>query len=124
QLLAGETREVELRLPDGASRTVTGRVYFHDPVTQQNVPVQGAVAFIEGPGVFAYTDASGRYTIEGVPVQGSNERYTVTAIDYGRKLQGRVSLPPILDVSEEVIEAQPIVLELKSGGIGGVVLDP
>ena len=51
------------------SRTVQGAVYFHDPITNTNVPVQGAVAFIPGPGVFAYTDAFGRYRIEGVPVQ-------------------------------------------------------
>jgi len=123
-LAAGETKEVELRLPQGASRTVTGSVFYHDPVTNTNVPIQGAVAFIEGPGVFAYTDATGKYRIEGVPVQGANESYSVHAIDFSRKLEGRVSLPPILDVTPDPVEAQSIVLQQMTGGIDGVVLDP
>ncbi|HXT19536.1 MAG TPA: carboxypeptidase-like regulatory domain-containing protein, partial [Thermoanaerobaculia bacterium] len=123
-LAAGETKEVTLRLPQGASRTVTGTVLFHDPITNTNVPVQGAVAFIEGPGMFAYTDAFGRYRLEGVPVQGANERYSVKAIDFARKLQGSVLLLPILDVSADVIDAQAIVLEQMTGGLDGVVLDP
>jgi len=124
QLAANAVEEVTLRLPEGASRTVTGSVFFHDPITNTNVPVQGAVAFIEGPGVFAYTDAAGAYRIEGVPVQGANESYSVKAIDFSRKLEGRVSLPPILDVSPDVVAAQSIVLQQMSGGIDGVVLDP
>ncbi|HWM74328.1 MAG TPA: carboxypeptidase regulatory-like domain-containing protein, partial [Nocardioides sp.] len=123
-LAAGETKEMTLRLPQGASRAVAGSVFFHDPVTNTNVPVQGAVAFIEGPGVFAYTDAFGRYRIEGVPVQGAGESYSVKAIDFNRKLEGRVGLPPVLDVSPEVIDAQSIVLQQMNGGIDGVVLDP
>ncbi len=123
-LAAGETKEVTLRLPQGASRTVTGTVLFFDPITNSNTPIQGAVAFIEGPGMFAYTDAFGRYRIEGVPVQGANERYSVKAIDFTRRLQGTVQLPPILDVSPDVVEAQAIVLQQMSGGIDGVVLDP
>jgi len=123
-LAAGETKEMTLRLPQGASRAVAGAVYFHDPVSNTNVPVQGAVAFVEGPGVFAYTDAFGRYRIEGVPVQGANESYRVKAIDFGRKLEGSVGLPPVLDVSPDVIDAQSIVLQQMNGGIDGVVLDP
>ncbi|MFL6203112.1 MAG: carboxypeptidase regulatory-like domain-containing protein, partial [Thermoanaerobaculia bacterium] len=123
-LAAGETQEVELRLPQGASRTVTGSVFFHDPITNTNVPIQGAVAFISGPGVFAYTDAAGQYRIEGVPVQGAGESYAVKAIDFTRKLEGTVSLPPILDVTPDPVAAQSIVLQQMSGGIDGVVLDP
>ncbi|HEX5715043.1 MAG TPA: carboxypeptidase regulatory-like domain-containing protein, partial [Thermoanaerobaculia bacterium] len=123
-LAAGEVKEMTLRLPQGASRAVAGSVFFHDPVTNTNVPVQGAVAFIEGPGVFAYTDAFGRYRIEGVPVQGAGESYSVKAIDFNRKLEGRVGLPPVLDVSPDVIDAQSIVLQQMNGGIDGVVLDP
>ena len=123
-LAAGETKELTLRLPEGSSRTVTGTVLFHDPITNTNVPIQGAVAFIAGPGMFAYTDAFGHYRIEGVPVQGANESYSVQAIDFARKLQGGVNLPPILDVAPDVVQAQAIVLEQMSGGVDGVVLDP
>ncbi|HKV08514.1 MAG TPA: carboxypeptidase regulatory-like domain-containing protein, partial [Thermoanaerobaculia bacterium] len=123
-LAAGKTEEVELRLPQGATRTVTGSVFFRDPVTNTNVPIQGAVAFIPGPGVFAYTDASGRYRIEGVPVQGASESYQVKVIDFSRKLEGAVSLPPILDVTPDPVNAQSIILQQMSGGIDGVVLDP
>ena len=124
-LAAGESRDVTLRLADGATRTVTGTVVFHDPITNSDLPVAGAVAFITGPGVFAYTDAAGRYRIEGVPVQGLQEPpYQVTVIDYARGLQGAVALPPILDVTEDVVEAQRVVLESMKGGIDGVVLDP
>ncbi len=123
-LAASETREVELRLPQGEIRTVTGLVLFHDPVTNTNLPVVGAVAFIAGPGVFGYTDGAGRYRIEGVPVQGAGESYQVKAIDFTRKLEGTVGLPPILDVTPDPVEAQSIVLEVMSGGLDGVVLDP
>jgi hypothetical protein len=124
-LAAGETHDAILRLPDGATRTVTGTVVYHDPVSSTDLPVEGAAAFISGPGVFAYTDATGRYRIEGVPVQGLEEpQYQVQAIDSSRGLQGASLLPPILDLTEPVIEAQRIVLERMSGGIDGVVLDP
>jgi hypothetical protein len=125
QLAAGETREVTLRLADGDTRTVTGRVVFHDAVSNTDLPVEGAVAFINGPGIFAYTDADGRYRLEGVPVQGETDgAYSVQAIDYARRLQGSVGLPPILDTTADLVEAQPIVLEQMTGGIDGVVLDP
>ncbi len=124
-LAAGETQDLTLRLADSATRTVTGLVVFHDAVTNMDVPVEGAVAFIPGPGVFAYTDATGRYRIEGVPVQGAGEsQYQVAAIDYGRGLEGRVLLPPIVDATGDEIEAQRVVLEQMRGGIDGVVLDP
>ena len=123
-LAAGETKEVELRLPEGATRVVNGAVYFHDPITNTNVPIEGAVAFISGPGVFAYTDAAGRYAIEGVPVQGASESYQVSVIDFVRKLEGQVSLPPILDVTPDPVEAQSVVLQQMTGAIDGVVLDP
>jgi|GEM_PF-5747628 len=124
-LAAGESPDVTLQLSDGATRVVTGLVVFHDPITNSDLPVEGAVAFISGPGVFAYSDATGRYRIEGVPVQGTEDHpYSVTVIDYARGLQGQVALPPILDVTADVVEAQRVVLESMKGGIDGVVEDP
>ncbi len=124
-LAAGETQDLTLRLADSSTRTVTGLVVFHDAVTNTDLPVAGAVAFIPGPGVFAYTDSTGRYRIEGVPVQGVGEaQYSVDAIDYSRGLEGRVLLQPIVDSTADEIEAQRVVLEKMSGGIDGVVLDP
>ena len=113
-------------LPEAGSHTVVGSVYFHDPLTNTNVPIQGAVAFIEGPGVYAYTDAAGQYRIEGVPSQGNEGPWSVHAIDYTRKLEGTVNLGAIYDTVDqaEPIGAQPIVLQVMKGGIDGVVLDP
>ncbi len=125
-LAADQTLSVTLTLSAAVPRTVTGRVLFHDPATNTDVPVAGAPAFIEGPGVFAYTDANGYYRIENVPVQGTgDQQFTVTAIDFGRKLQGRVLLPLITDdPSGTPVMAATIYLQLMTGGIDGVVLDP
>ena len=124
-LLAGQSVDVTLKLADGDTRTVTGGVYFHDPISNTDLPIEGAVAFINGPGVYAYTGPDGRYVLDEVPVQGLNETpYRVSAIDYGRRLEGTVELPPVTDVSPDVIEAQRIVLQTMSGAIDGVVLDP
>lgn len=124
-LAADETVSVTLTLPESTPRVVTGRVLFLDPITNTAMPVQGAVAFIKGPGVFAYTEADGTYRIEGVPTQGIGERpYLVTAIDMARTLQGEVLLPPITDASPEVVVAQDIVLRETRGAVEGVVLDP
>jgi hypothetical protein len=125
RLAPGETAEVTLRLSDGDSRAVTGHVYLHDPFSNSNLPIEGAVAFIPGPGAFAYTDATGRYRIEGVPVQGlSGDGYRVQAIDYERRLEGGVQLPPIDDTSPPEVAAQPIVLAEMTGTVDGIVLDP
>ena len=103
---------VTLTIAEAAPRTVTGRVLFHDDPSNTNIPVSGAVAFISGPGVFAYTDATGTYRIEGVPVQNASAgAYVVTAFDLTRQLQGTATLPPILDVGDgSPIAAQDIVL--------------
>lgn len=124
-LAAGETLEVELLLSESLARTVSGSVQFHDPITNSLIPIEGAVAFIEGPGNFAYTDAAGNYRLDGVPVQGLNDgQYAVSVIDYDRQLEGQVQLPPILDTSPDEIIAQTIVLREMRGGVDGVVLDP
>ncbi|MDL2718638.1 MAG: Ig-like domain-containing protein, partial [Acidobacteriota bacterium] len=125
-LAADGTVTLTLTISDAVPRVVTGRVFYHDAPLNVDIPVAGAVAFIAGPGVFAYTDASGSYRIEGVPVQGlADAPYVVTAIDFTRQLQGVASLPPILDVGDgSPIRASDIVLRAMTGGIDGVVLDP
>src|SRR5690606_38720621 len=98
-LRAGKEAEVELILAESGTRVVTGQVWFRDPFLGL-VPVVGATAFVTGPGVFAASDADGRYRIEGVPVQGLGEgAYRVTVIDFARSLQGQSPLPPIADTS-------------------------
>ncbi|MEO8584735.1 MAG: Ig-like domain-containing protein [Acidobacteriota bacterium] len=125
-LAADATVTLTLTISDAVPRVVTGRVLYHDGALNVDVPVTGAVAFITGPGVFAYTDTSGSYRIEGVPVQGlADAPYVVTAIDFTRQLQGVANLPPILDVGDgSPIRASDIVLRAMTGGIDGVVLDP
>ncbi len=124
-LPADQSVDVTLVLPASTPRTVVGRVLFRDPITGVGIPVQGAVACINGPGVFAYTGVDGSYRLEGVPTQGTSDRpFRVTAIDYQRKLQGEATLPPVLDSSPEVIAAADIVLQEMTGGVDGVVLDP
>ncbi len=115
-----------LVLYEAAPRTVTGRVLYHDGPTNTDLPVAGAVAFIAGPGTFAYTDVSGAYRLDGVPVQGvSDPPYVVTAIDSGRALQGQTSLAPVLDTGDATpILAADIILKSMRGGVDGVVLDP
>jgi len=123
-LADGETRYIELKLTDGGTRVVSGQVLFRDPITSTLLPVEGAVAFIKGPGNFAYTDATGTYRIEGVPVQAAGSTYEVTVIDFQRQYEGRVALPPILEVSPEVIGAQPLIIQSMRGRVEGVVYDP
>ncbi|HTS01393.1 MAG TPA: carboxypeptidase-like regulatory domain-containing protein, partial [Thermoanaerobaculia bacterium] len=124
-LPADATVSATLTLADAAPRSVVGRVLFHDAPTNTNVPVAGAVAFIAGPGVFAYTDASGTYRIEGVPVQAAGAAaYAVTAFDNVRGLQGRTPLPPVVEGDGTPILAADILLASMSGGIDGVVTDP
>ncbi len=72
-LADGETRYQDLKLVDGGTRTLVGQVLFRDPITNTLQPVEGAVAFVKGPGNFAYSDAGGTYRIEGVPVQSVEE---------------------------------------------------
>lgn len=121
----GEHRDVDLLIADSDLRKVTGRVLFKDPISRSTIPIEGAVAVIDGPGVFAHADETGRYTIENVPVQGTNDgAYKVKVFDSERKLQGETTLVPILDVSEPVIYAQDIILEEMEGSVRGVVLDP
>ncbi len=124
-LAADATVSATLTLADAAPRSVVGRVLFHDGPSNTNLPVAGAVAFIAGPGVFAYTDAAGTYRIEGVPVQGAGEAaYAVTAFDNVRGLQGGTTLPPVVEGDGSPILAADILLASMSGGIDGVVLDP
>ncbi|HQQ77162.1 MAG TPA: Ig-like domain-containing protein, partial [Thermoanaerobaculia bacterium] len=125
-LSADATVSATLTLAAAAPRSVVGRVLFHDGPTNTNVPVKGAVAFIAGPGSFAYTDATGTYRIDGVPVQGVGEAaYTVTAFDNLRGLQGQTALPPVLDTGDGTpVLAADILLKSMSGGIDGVVVDP
>ncbi len=124
-LEANETVEVDLRIADADAHVITGTVQFRDPITNSLIPIEGAVAFIEGPGNFAYTDATGRYRIEGVPSQGvSDPNYFVHVIDFSRQQEANVPLPPILNVTQEVIEAQPVILESMRGSVRGVALDP
>jgi hypothetical protein len=125
-LAADATVTATLTLADAAPRSVVGRVLFHDGPTNTNLPVSAAVAFIAGPGVFAYTDATGTYRIDGVPAQGVGDAaYTVTAFDNVRGLQGQTALPPVLDSGDgSPLLAADILLVSMSGGIDGVVLDP
>ena len=124
-LAADATVSATLTLADAAPRSVTGRVLFHDGPSNTNLPVAGAVAFIAGPGVFAYTDAAGTYRIEGVPVQAAGDAaYAVTAFDNVRGLQGRTNLPPVVEGDGSPILAADILLASMSGGIDGVVVDP
>ena len=124
-LSADETVEVSLTIPESDTRSVSGKVFFFDPVTNSHLPVVNQPAFINGPGVFAYTDEFGQYVIEGVPVQAAGAgQYQVSAIDYERRLQGTALLPTIDDTSPDVVLAQDIVLREMRGGLRGVVLDP
>ena len=85
------------RSPPRPHHHAARRVHQHRPLPHHHVPVAGAPVFIEGPGNFAYTDVSGAYRIEGVPVQGvTDPLYEVSAIDTVRKLQGRTTLPRLL----------------------------
>ncbi|MFH1177056.1 MAG: Ig-like domain-containing protein, partial [Acidobacteriota bacterium] len=122
---AGQEAELTLTLAEGEARAVTGVVQRLDPLANALIPVAGAVVFIKGPGVYSYTMSDGAYTIDGVPVQGVGEApFRVTAIDHARGLEGETHLPPILDVSPALVQAQPIVLKEMYGGLDGVVLDP
>ncbi|MCM3876625.1 MAG: Ig-like domain-containing protein, partial [Thermoanaerobaculia bacterium] len=124
-LAADATVTATLVLADAAPRSVIGRVLFHDGPTNTNLPVPGAVAFITGPGVFAYTDATGTYRIDGVPVQAAGApTYILTAFDNVRGLQGQTPLPPVVEGDGSPILAADILLVSMSGGIDGVVLDP
>lgn len=122
-LPAGQTAEVTLTLAASATRAVTGRVLFHDPLANADVPVAGATVFVPGPGSFAYTEADGTYRIEDVPSQGVGESYSVEAIDFARKLQGRATIA-VTDASPDPVVAATIVLASASGAVEGVVLDP
>ncbi|MEO1086016.1 MAG: carboxypeptidase-like regulatory domain-containing protein, partial [Acidobacteriota bacterium] len=124
-LADGETAEVDLRIPDGGTRTVVGEVKFRDPFVNELIPVVGAVAFIAGPGNYAYTDENGEYRIEGVPTQGvTDSPYRIEVIDTERQLQGFSNLPPLLEVTPDPVLAQPVLLEEMEGSVAGVVLDP
>ena len=124
-LEADQTAEITLTLAPSSPKAVSGRVFFLDPMSGALLAVSGAVALITGPGTFAYTDDSGTYRIEGVPTQGASDpSYRVTAIDYGRNLQGVATLPPILEGSPEVTQAVDIVLREMRGGVDGLVVDP
>ena len=124
-LATGETQVVKVILSESLPRTVVGTVFFLDPVLGTAVPVAGAPVFIPRLGVLSYTAADGSYRLEGVPVQGvADAAFTVTAIDYGRQLEGRTTLAPILDGSPDEIDAEAIVLRPQLGGLDGVVLDP
>jgi hypothetical protein len=119
----GEEATVELVLSESSTRVVEGQVLFQDPFLGL-IPVEGATAFINGPGVFAHSGPDGRYRIEGVPVPALGELYRVSVIDFARQLQAEVGLPPITNASPEVIAAQPVLLRAMEGGVDGVVLDP
>ncbi|MBK9968898.1 MAG: carboxypeptidase regulatory-like domain-containing protein [Holophagales bacterium] len=119
------TEEVTLTLAASTPRAVVGRILFHDPLTQADVPVAGATVFVEGPGSSAVTNADEDYRIDGVPAQGSAESpYRVHAIDYARSTEG-TTLVAVTDASPDPVVAATIVLTSTSrGAIDGVVLDP
>ncbi|MGV8042381.1 MAG: hypothetical protein AB2L07_20830 [Thermoanaerobaculaceae bacterium] len=124
-LAEGQIAQVTLTLAQTPVRSVAGRVFFSDPVGGGLVPVQGAVAFIEGPGCHGYSGADGTFRLDGVPGQATGQpAYRLKVIDTQRRLQGEVQLPFILPESPEVITAPDIVLESMKGGVDGVVLDP
>lgn len=124
-LAADTTLELDLVLAEAELRTVVGQVVVLDPVTAAPSPVEGAAVFISGPGVLDYTDADGRYRLEGVPTQRSADAgYAVSAISYELRMEGAVALPPVLATSPELIEAVPIELQNRRGGLRGHVLDP
>ncbi|MCC6129441.1 MAG: carboxypeptidase regulatory-like domain-containing protein, partial [Acidobacteria bacterium] len=123
-LVADQTANLTLTLAEAVTRTVSGSVFFHEPATNTDVPVAGAVVFVEGPGNFAYTDSAGTYRIENVPTPGLGESYLVTAIDLGRKLQGSVSLARFGATAPEPIALGRILLRTMAGALEGLVLDP
>ncbi|MCK6682925.1 MAG: Ig-like domain-containing protein [Thermoanaerobaculia bacterium] len=123
-LVADQTANLALTLAEAVTRTVSGSVFFHEPATNTDVPVAGAVVFVEGPGNFAYTDSAGTYRIENVPTPGLGESYLVTAIDLGRKLQGSVSLARFGATAPEPIALGRILLRTMTGALEGLVLDP
>lgn len=123
-LVADQTVNVTLTLSEAVTRTVSGSVFFHEPATNTDVPVAGAVVFVEGPGNFSTTDASGTYRIENVPTPGPGESYLVTAIDLGRKLQGSLPLAGFDATAPEPIALNRILLKTMSGAVEGLVLDP
>jgi hypothetical protein len=124
-LVAGTTAEVELTLVASETRSVSGRVLYHDPVSNTDVPIAGVPVFISGPGVSTFTDDQGRYRLDGVPTQGiTDPGYLVESIDYSRGLSAAVHLPPIVDSSPDVVLAGDLVLKERRTAIRGLVLDP
>jgi len=124
-LAADTTLELDLVLAEAELRTVVGQVVVLDPVTAVPSPVEGAAVFISGPGVFDYTGADGRYRLVGVPTQRSSDAgYAVHAISYELGMEGSVALPTVVAASPDVIEAVPIELQNRRGGLRGLVLDP
>ncbi|HPA50406.1 MAG TPA: carboxypeptidase regulatory-like domain-containing protein, partial [Thermoanaerobaculia bacterium] len=124
--LAPDTTEnVVLTLAVSSPRSVSGEVRYRDPVTQIDGPVIGATVFVEGPGSFALTDETGTYRIDGVPAQGINEApYTVHAIDFARKLEGRTTVSVTETSPDPVVAATIQIKGTAVGSIDGVVLDP
>jgi hypothetical protein len=124
-LVAGTTAEVELTLVASETRSVSGRVLYHDPASNTDVPIAGVPVFISGPGVSTFTDDQGRYRLDGVPTQGiTDPGYLVESIDYSRGLSAAVHLPPIVDSSPDVVLAGDLVLKERRTAIRGLVLDP
>lgn len=123
-LVADSVLDLELVLATAELRDVSGQVVVLDPVTLEPLPAAGVAVFISGPGVFSYTDEQGTYRLEGVPTQRSGDLpYLVSAISFELELEGSTTLPPVLTVSPPEIQATPIELVSRSGGISGLVLD-
>ncbi len=124
-LAAEGSADATLILAASSPRSVAGKVLFHDPLAQADVPASGATVFVEGPGSFAVTDAAGDYRIDGVPAQGVGEApYRVHAIDSVRRAEG-TTVVSVTDASPDPVAAATIVLDgATPGAIDGVVLDP
>lgn len=125
-LPVGGTVEALLRIPESVPKTVAGQVWMRNLATGDLQPLPGATVYIEGPGTFTKTDSQGRYVLPGVPSQAAAEQpFAVTAIDLASGAHGSVTIPKLLEGTEDPILATTIVLETGStvGGVRGRVVD-
>jgi hypothetical protein len=123
-LLPGDTAEVELRIPEGGAKTLTGLVLHRDGANPPTA-VAGARVTVAGPGNFATTGADGRYTLEGVPTKAPEEapyRLVVAHAEHGTI---EIELPPILETSPDPVQIQSVIYETasSSAAVRGVFLD-
>jgi hypothetical protein len=123
-----EVREVELRIPASSPKSVSGQVVQRDLSTGAVVPLAGATVLLVGPGNLTFTGADGRYLLENVPIQSSNnDGYELQVISPDRTRERLVELPPILAASPDETVAETAVFDISSvtrGRVRGRVFDP